>query len=112
MSLNHEKYQALANLLTQLRADVTSNLLDVREIRQRLSLLQEFFVQEVVPLSELDSRELSYRTEISKQLRLLEVDVMFLQGAKQLATVQGRMRAIEERLGILMGYCGVVLGSD
>ncbi|MBW4646975.1 MAG: heterocyst frequency control protein PatD [Goleter apudmare HA4340-LM2] len=109
MSLNREKYQALADLLKQLHSDATKNQLDVAQLRQRLASLQQFFGQEIAPLAEVDSREQSYRTEISKQLRLLEIDVMFLQGARQQSTAQGRRQTISDRLTTLMQYCDTIL---
>ncbi|TAF10226.1 MAG: hypothetical protein EAZ77_03430 [Nostocales cyanobacterium] len=109
MSLNLEKYQEFATLLEQLCSDVTITQLDAVTLRQRLSELQQFFVQEIVSLTDLDSRQQSYQTEMSKQLRLLEIDVMFFQGARQSATIQARMKTIEERLSTLIRYCQAIL---
>ncbi|MBW4561436.1 MAG: heterocyst frequency control protein PatD [Mojavia pulchra JT2-VF2] len=109
MSLNQEKYQALANLLEQLRSDATNTQLDATELRQRLASLHQFFQRQIVPLADVDSREQSYRTEISKQLRLLEIDVMFFQGARQASTVQARLQTICDRLTTLMQYCDAIL---
>jgi hypothetical protein len=61
-----------------------------------------------VPLVDANSREQSYKTEINKQLRLLEVDMMFLQGAKQLTTLQSRLKNIEERIDTLIRYCQAI----
>jgi hypothetical protein len=62
-----------------------------------------------VPLVDANSREQSYKTEINKQLRLLEVDMMFLQGAKQLTTLQARLKTIEERIDTLIRYCQAII---
>jgi hypothetical protein len=62
-----------------------------------------------VPLVDANSREQSYKTEINKQLRLLEVDMMFLQGAKQLTTLQSRLKTIEERIDTLIRYCQAII---
>lgn len=112
MSLNKEKYQALANFLEQFRSDVTTTQLDPTELQQRLTSLKEIFQQRIVPISESDSREQSYRTEISKQLRLLEIDVMFYQGARQAATVQTRLQTIGDRLTTLIRYCDAILQPE
>ncbi|MFO5470151.1 MAG: heterocyst frequency control protein PatD, partial [Dolichospermum sp.] len=63
----------------------------------------------IVPLVDANSREQSYKTEINKQLRLLEVDMMFLQGAKQLTTLQSRLKTIEERIDTLIRYCQAII---
>ncbi|MDZ7956423.1 MAG: heterocyst frequency control protein PatD [Aulosira sp. DedQUE10] len=128
MSLNQEKYQNLANLLEQFRSDAKKTPLDATELRQRLASLNQFFRQQIVPLTELDSRERevrseassdrnfareqSYRTEISKQLRLLEIDVMFFQGARQESTVQARLQKISDRLTTLIQYCDAILRPE
>jgi hypothetical protein len=110
MSLNLEKYQALATLLEELRLDVTTTQLDTPdELRQRLAALQQMYQQQIVPLTEEDSRVQSYRTEISKQLRLLEIDVMFFQGARQASTVKTRLQTIGDRLTTLIQYCDAIL---
>lgn len=112
MSLNKENYQALANSLGQLRSDVTTTQLDATELQRRLTSLQQLFQQQIVPLPESDSREQSYRTEISKQLRLLEIDVMFFQGARQPATVKTRLQTIGDRLTTLIQYCDAILQPE
>ncbi|MBH8574421.1 heterocyst frequency control protein PatD [Nostocaceae cyanobacterium CENA369] len=110
MSLNLEKYQALATLLEELRLDVTTTQLNTPdELRQRLAALQQMYQQQIVPLTEEDSRVQSYRTEISKQLRLLEIDVMFFQGARQASTVKTRLQTIGDRLTTLIQYCDAIL---
>jgi hypothetical protein len=112
MSLKLEKYQGLAKLLEKLRSDTTTNQLDAAELRQRLASLQQFFAQQIITLTDADSREQSYRTEMSKQLRLLEIDVMFFQGARQPATVQARLQTIGDRLTTLIKYCDAILQQE
>lgn len=112
MSLNRDKYQALATLLEQLRSDATTTQLNAPELRRRLASLQEFFGQQIVPLTDVDSRVQSYRTEISKQLRLLEIDIMFFQGARQVSTAQTRLQTIGDRLTTLIGYCAAILKPE
>lgn len=112
MSLNCEKYQALVNLLVELRSDITATEPDATLLRQHVTQLQQLFQREIVPLAVVDSKEQSYRTEISKQLRLLEIDVMFLQGARQVATAQVRLKTIGDRLTTLLQYCHAILQQE
>jgi hypothetical protein len=112
MSLNRDKYDTLMTLLGQLAIDVSVNELSVQELRQSIRILQQFFQEQIVPLDSDEWHERSYRTEISKQLRLLDVDILFLQGAKQPATVETRLKAISDRVSILIGYCQAVLDGE
>ncbi len=118
MSLNCEKYHQLATLLQQLRDYTTSTELNAPELRLRVASLQQMFLVQIVPLTDEDtqmphnSREQSYQTEMSKQLRLLELDVMFFQGARQSATAQARLQTISDRLTTLMQYCEAILQQE
>jgi hypothetical protein len=112
MSLNLEKYQQFATKLEQLSSDFSDNLLDVPTLRQRLLELQQLFIQEIAPLTDLNSLQQSYQTEISKQLRLLEIDIMFLQGARQSATAQVRIKNIIERISTLIRYCQAIIQPE
>jgi hypothetical protein len=115
MSLNHQKYHAFATLLQQLRDYTTTTELNAPGLRQGVASLQQIFQQQIVPLANEDTqiphntREQSYQTEISKQLRLLELDVIFFQGARQPATSQARLQTISDRLTTLMQYCEAIL---
>ncbi|AUT04140.1 hypothetical protein CLI64_29230 [Nostoc sp. CENA543] len=110
MSLTSDKYPILVNLLEQLHTDVTNLQVSTSELKERINALQIFFSEEIVPLTvDVSSRVQSYHTEISKQLRLLAVDVMFLQGARQTSTAQTRVKTISDRLSTLMQYCQAIL---
>ncbi len=112
MSLNKQKYRAFKTLLEQLRADISSNLTNASELRQGMASLQSFFRTDIVPLTTQYPTEQSYQTEISKQLRLLQIDIMFFQGARQASTIKGRIDALSERLTTLVGYCDAILKMD
>ncbi|RCJ23163.1 hypothetical protein A6S26_00990 [Nostoc sp. ATCC 43529] len=109
MSLNREKYQAFVTLLEQLRSDATTGQIVAPELRRRVASLQQLFGEEIVPLADENWRVQSYQTEMSKQLRLLEIDVMFFQGARQASTVQTRLQTISDRLTTLIQYCNAIL---
>lgn len=112
MSLNKQKYRAFKTLLEQLRADISSNLTNASELRQGMASLQSFFRADIVPLTTQYPTEQSYQTEMSKQLRLLQIDIMFFQGARQASTIKGRIDALSERLTTLIGYCDAILKMD
>ena len=118
MSLNPHKYHSFAILLKQLRSDLTPIVLNALELRQRTASLQQFFRQQIVPQDDegTDSQDWgrvqSYRTEMSKQLRLLEIDVMFFQGSRQASTAQERLDIINERLTTLLEYSKAILQTE
>ena len=80
--------------------------------------VQQFFQQQVGPLelAELDGaiapRVQAVRTEMQKELRLLAMDVMFLQAARQSVTQQQRQEQLGDRLEKLLGYCQVLLEAE
>lgn len=49
------------------------------------------------------------QTEVAKQLRLLETDLLFLQSARQAATAQQHKQRIDDRLTLLLRYCAAIL---
>ncbi|MDJ0676387.1 MAG: heterocyst frequency control protein PatD [Calothrix sp. MO_167.B42] len=115
MHTNNQPYQAFANLLEELRNYTISAQADAPQIQQRMMFLRKFYQQQILTLAPEDTESQnrgqinSYQTEISKQLRLLEMDMIFLQGAKQTTTVQTRLQAISDRLNILIQYCDAIL---
>jgi hypothetical protein len=112
MSLNNQKYRAFTTLLEQLRDDISSNLTNAEQLRQRMASLQSFFRTDIVTLTTQFPTEQSYQTEMSKQLRLLQIDIMFLQGARQASTAKSRVDTLTERLTTLIGYCDAILKMD
>ena len=112
MSLYFEKYHLFANLLVQMREELARpQAVDTQKLRQTLISLKEFFREEILSAKtdmvddSSQTREQSYLTEISKQMRLLEMDITFFQGARQAATRQNRINSMCERLNILIKYC-------
>lgn len=116
MSLYFEKYQLFANLLGQMRDQLTHSQTDVdtQKLRQTLISLKKFFSEQILSTKtdtvDASSKvpEQSYLTEISKQMRLLEMDITFFQGARQATTLQNRLNSICDRLNILIKYCNAL----
>ncbi len=112
MSLTKDKYNTLFTELKDLRSMVGVSQLTAVQLKERLTLLQQYFATEIVPLTSDDAQEVKYRTETSKQLRLLEIDITFLGSARAEATIQTRLNTISERLTTLMSYCEAVAKSQ
>lgn len=78
-------------------------------VRSQFLALQQQFQQEVMALDLADEPQaaqiLPQQIEINKQMRLLGVDVSFLQAARQSHTAQQRQSQILQRLQQILAYC-------
>ncbi len=111
--LFHQRYQEFFYLLEQLRAASTQS--DKVKLKQSVQIAQQFFQQQIVTLDPQDlspqeeSKIRSYQTEISKQLQLVGMDVIFLQAARQQATAANRQMQLADRIQTLIRYCNTIL---
>lgn len=103
---HRQHYQVLGQALAQLGV-VTA---DPTRLKAAISPLQQQF-QQIVALGveDLDpataQRVYACQVEIDKQLRLLSMDAMFLQAARQSTTAQQRQQQVRDRIQTLIGYC-------
>lgn len=110
--LHRQCYLKFSEVLQQLQT--TDTPVDASQLYQKFLAAQQFFQQQILSLDTSDlnqdtqSRIRSYQTEISKQLRLLEMDIRFLQAAKAEATATTRQLQISDRLKILQSYCEAI----
>jgi len=108
-------YQELKQALEQMQQTATNAQLEVPKLQQNFLEAQQFFQRQIVSLDADDlapadePRVRSYQTEISKQLQLLGMDVMFLQAARQSGTIQQRQAQSRFRIQTLIGYCDALL---
>ncbi|MGD1875351.1 MAG: heterocyst frequency control protein PatD [Mastigocoleus sp.] len=111
MSLNLDKYQHFAMLLANFHQNISKTQVDISTVMQKFTEIKQYFQQTVIPVTEEEMTSLaqtnlqSYRTEMSKQIRLLEMDILFLKGARQEKTIQTRNQSISDRLNSLIRYC-------
>jgi hypothetical protein len=100
--------QALQTRVLQANPDVPSlhaDFLDLQQYFQSAILSAEPFDEDEVNIARL----MSYQTEISKELRLLGMDMMFLQAARKAMSIQQRQAQMRDRLERLMGYCDRIM---
>ncbi|MGD1808214.1 heterocyst frequency control protein PatD [Dapis sp. BLCC M126] len=112
---HNQQYQKFSQLLNGWQQNIAEiELSKILAINQEV---QQLFETQIINLdnSELDqsiaSHVQSYLTEIHKQLRLLNVDVSFLQASRNPQTTQTRLAKISDRLETLKGYCLSILGQ-
>jgi predicted metalloenzyme YecM len=108
-------YQEFKQVLEQLQVKVSQSSVDQSALKTALAQLQQLFQNQILSSGASSSdqpdnqRVQSYQVEINKQLRLLSMDLSFLQAARQAATVQQRQDQIRDRLTLLTTYCNALL---
>ena len=108
--------KTLQNQLLSLRQQVQQAHPDGRTLQQSFLVAQQGFQQDVLPLLEADWEPAALAqvqpilTEMNRTLRLLGMDVAFLQTARQSMTTQQRQRQMIDRLEQLEGFCQGLLG--
>ncbi|NEP08133.1 MAG: heterocyst frequency control protein PatD [Okeania sp. SIO2G4] len=114
---HNQRYQTFSQLLNQLQELMAQENLELEKISAMRKEIQQFFE---IKIMSLDNLELdlsivfqikSYLTEIHKELRLLYVDLIFLQASRNPQTTQKRLATIKDRLKTLIGYCGNILSQ-
>lgn len=78
---------------------------DGRTLQTQFLLTQQHFQHQMLPWGEDLPSAQPVLTEINRTLRLLAMDVAFLQAARQSTTTQQRQRQLLEKLGQLLGFC-------
>ncbi len=103
-----QRYQQFVQLLEQLQvASLEEDKLELRKSHQKA---QQFFQQQILTLEPVDNYQLrSYQTEISKELQLIGMDVIFLQAARVSKTAVTRQKQLLNRLPTLLKYCNAIL---
>jgi hypothetical protein len=106
-----DQYQTFHSTVANLAKDLIP--MSAAELKQELQQLQATFRQtigqidlEAIPFP-INHRLQSLQVEIGKELRLLQVDVLFLQTAKQTDSIAHRQQQIQTRLETLGRYCEI-----
>ncbi|NJP08674.1 MAG: heterocyst frequency control protein PatD [Leptolyngbyaceae cyanobacterium RU_5_1] len=116
--LHQPPYREFRHALEVLRETVSQGSLNPATLKSTVTDLQQVFQTQLLSsnLAELDptvaQQVQSFQVELDKQLRLLSMDALFWQAAKQSATVQQRQQQVSDRLNILIRYCNALLGEE
>jgi hypothetical protein len=114
-NLYYQCYQKLSELLKGIQQAATAPEIETLRLRQEVTAAQQYFQHQVASLDSreidpaIESRVRSLHTEMSKQFNLLNMDVTFLQAARQPQTVQTRQQQMVQRLQTLRRYCEIVV---
>jgi hypothetical protein len=98
-----QQYEAFRQWVGRLQAIVSEQV--------GIAEFQEAFGQQP-SLDEADEKAEAFLVEINKQLRLLEMDLMFLRAARQEATSRQRWQMMGDRLRLLGVYGDGLLGQE
>ncbi|WOD41187.1 heterocyst frequency control protein PatD [Nodosilinea sp. E11] len=102
---------ALATLRSHLQALETmaqATHPDRAGLQQQFLLAQQHFQHQILPLGDQTPSAQPIITEINRTLRLLAMDVAFLQTARQSITTQQRQRQLGDKLAQLLGFCAAL----
>jgi hypothetical protein len=84
---------------------------DPRQPQGQFLLAQQQFQQQVSPLGEAYPNAQPLLTEMNRTLRLLAMDVAFLQAARQPSTAHQRQRQLLDKLEQLLGFCDALAAA-
>ncbi len=113
--LHFQQYQAFQQALEQQLKTITVPDWQEVALRDSYQNVQQLFHSQIARLSAEDfapehaPRWQSLQTEIYKQMRLLETDMMLLQASRSSTTSQRRVLSVRDRLNTLIQYCQALL---
>jgi hypothetical protein len=108
---HRQHYAGLQQMVYQLQ-EIAACRLGAAEFQETFLKVQQVGSSLADWDEDLQLKAQSYQTEINKQLRLLETDLMFLKAARQPATSEQRWRMMGDRLHLLVLYCDALLSQD
>jgi hypothetical protein len=99
-----EQFQSVCCQLDGRGSDTRS---EFQALQQQFQAILAFDLDSLDPA--LAANLQAYHTEINKQLRLLSMDVIFLQASRQGQTMQQRQQQMDDRVKLLLKYCQALL---
>jgi hypothetical protein len=108
--LHFQHYQAFQQALAQLGKTLSVSDWEESMLLEGYQNVQQLFQSQIATLSaddvapEYAPRWQSLQTEIYKQMRLLETDMMLLQASRSSATSERRVLSVRDRLNTLIQY--------
>jgi uncharacterized protein involved in exopolysaccharide biosynthesis len=112
---HRQRYQEFQQTLEQLHETAGAEHLQIATLQENLQNVQQLFQDQIASLSAEDvapdyaPRWQSLQTEIYKQMRLLQTDLMMLKASRSSATSGSRASGMRSRINTLIGYCKAML---
>lgn len=114
-----QSYQTLLDKLLELQKQILAEDIDIISIKSIYQEVEAIFQHQIlsVRLDELNCNAIalirSAQTEIHKNLRLLNTELVFLSTSRQAQTTARRLEKIQEKIQDLIGYSqGVISQLD
>ncbi len=113
-----QQYQDFKQALLKLHTVLGAENLDGVLLKENFQACQQIFQHQIASLTDNDiapseaSRWQSFQTEVHRLLRLLEMDIMFLQASRQSTTAKARAISLRDRITALIGLCDAILHKD
>ncbi|MGQ4648322.1 heterocyst frequency control protein PatD [Lyngbya aestuarii] len=110
-----QRYREFRQALEKMHQQATATDLEVKVLRDQFQEIKKFFKSQIANLNSDElapddaSRWQSVQTEIYKQMRLLETDMMLLQAARSSTTSLSRQKIVKDRINNLVQYCQALL---
>jgi hypothetical protein len=102
---HYEKLKSFSDRLEEM-----VKLRDFSELQSSFQQLELDFQRQIMPLSfDVNSQWQSYLTEMHKQIRLLQTELMFLRSVRQPDKVLVRLAKVHQCLAKLDDYCQSLL---
>ncbi|MDJ0692217.1 MAG: heterocyst frequency control protein PatD [Xenococcaceae cyanobacterium MO_188.B32] len=118
LSMSHSQaYQEFLTLLKKFNDDFSSfnDEIDIKAVQKQFQPIKIFFQQQIVGLAtqQLDeaiaTRWQSLQTELYREFRLLDTDILFLASSRQAKTKMQRLKSVSDRLERIIGYCSAII---
>lgn len=113
--LHRQRYQDFQNALEQLQEIAIAQNLELDRLQENHQNVQQLFQEQIASLNaddvapEYASRWQSLQTEIYKQIRLLQTDLMLFKASRSTVTSGSRLASLKTRINTLIGYCKAML---
>jgi len=94
--------------LSELQKSAQTAQVSGRSLQQQFLQAQQLYQTQLLPTlmaSPTADQFMAYQTEINRALRLLGMDVAFLQSAKNSVTLQKRQAQMQQQLQRLLEFC-------
>ena len=115
---HRDRYQEFLESLLQLQKAAAKPDQESASVNVALQKVQQIFTSQVLILSndQLDlpaiARIQSYLTEIHRLMRMLQMDMMFLQTSRHRETQKQRRQAFADRVKSLISWCESILQTE
>ncbi len=92
---------------------IGSEDLDLPSLKAEFQTIKLFFQSHIATIQELDEaiamQWQSLQTELYRELRLLETDILFFASSRAAETKLQRLRSLRERIERMIKYCQAIL---